>query len=95
MLSMSEKYARVENYAQRKNKDITCIDCNYTVQIIHEDGSTFVYVNAFALMCEVDHTKFLIVFPEHMAYQVFCEEELNGYGQYQRVDIKAIEEGIV
>lgn len=54
---------------------------NYHVRVIHEEGTVFVYENAY---CVKWHC-WLMVFPEHHDINVFHVEDLHGWGMYERV----------
>lgn len=54
---------------------------NFSVRVVHEEGTVFVYQNAYCLKWHC----WLMVFPEHHDINVFHVEELASWGMYKWV----------
>lgn len=54
---------------------------NYEVRVVHEEGTVFVYQNAYCVRWHC----WLMVFPEHHDINVLHLDELSSWGMYERV----------
>ena len=79
-MAMSVPMRRVHELAKNYDETLRADDprFNFCVRILHEEGSTFWFENAFLMK----HGEFVIVFSEHQGFHVFAVEDLLHHGQY-------------
>lgn len=84
-MGMSKAMRAVHNWAQEKDAEMTASDFGPgCVRVVHEDGATFWFPYAFAIIKREDEREYLVVFTEHTGFHVFAMDDLQDYGVYYR-----------
>lgn len=96
-MNLSVEYKRVKAVQDALATTLECTDFAYFVAVFHEEGSTFLYRNAFAHLYQdpehgdwgdCDHPGlWLMVFTEHQGHHIFATCDLNDYAEYVQTPI--------
>lgn len=102
MSSFSKPLIRAMSVAENYDKTLRADDprFSHSVQIIHEEGTTYFFHSAFLMTWKDPATKhdpknaaerqgeWLMVFTEHQHFHVFSYDELVGYSEWKRINKK-------
>ena len=95
-MAMSVPMQRAYDVAKKYDENLKAIDArfNFCVRIIHEEGTTYWFENAFLVTWKDPQTvhdpenadehqgEWLFVFTEHQGFHVFAPDDLYASGQY-------------
>lgn len=97
-MPMGTTMQRIYKIAEQIDNGLTAYDFPYVVVVRHEDGSHFVWDDAFAMIYfDSEHTdndsgnaverpgEWLMVFTEHHLFHVYHLSEIVSWAEYQRV----------
>ena len=84
---MSKTMQKVHDLALNYDNKLKADDerFQHSVQILHEEGTTYFFHNAFMMNYVEKKANYIVVFTEHQGFHVFAEDELSGYGEFIRI----------
>ena len=68
-------------------KNITCKNnrFKYTIKVIHQDGSLFVFENAFVELKKEKKCELLLIYTEHCGYHYFYINDLESWRKFTTI----------
>ena len=71
------------DYMEQKDVALKCSNFKNTVEVLHGDGSHFIYQNAILKIKKFSNIEMLLIWTEHCGCHVFFFDDVTLYREYK------------